>query len=118
VAHIDEAAVPVSDVDFTTPSAVVFGNELRGVSEAMLAEADLTCVLPTPGFVQSYNISVAAAMTLHHAWNQRARKTGANGDLSAEEKQRLRADFYIRAASGAEAILRRAFGDPGAGNDA
>lgn len=109
-AHITDGAVPVSEVDFTLPSAVVFGNELNGLSDEMIEMADMSCMLPTPGFIQSYNVSVAAAMTLFAAWRQRTTSLGANGDLNDEERMRLRADFHIRAASSAEAILRRAFG--------
>lgn len=109
-AHISDDAVPVSEVDFSVPSAVVFGNELSGLSREMIAAADVSCMLPTPGFIQSYNISVAAAMTLYSAWRQRTEVLGSNGDLGEDEMMRLRADFYIRGTSSAEAILKRAFG--------
>lgn len=109
-ARIDDDAVPVADLDFTVPSAVVFGNELQGLSDGMVEAADVSCMLPTPGFSQSYNISVAAAMTLYAAWRQRTTALGSNGDLSEDEAMRLRADFYMRAATNANAILRRTFG--------
>lgn len=109
-AHIAEDAVAPSEVDFTRPSAVVFGNELEGLSDELIAAADVSCMLPTPGFVQSYNISVAAAMVLYAAWTQRTAALGSSGDLGPDDMSRLRADFYIRAASSAEAILRRTFG--------
>lgn len=109
-ARIADDAVPPSEVDFTVPSAVVFGNELEGLSSQMIAASDVSCMLPTPGFIQSYNISVAAAMTLYAAWQQRTDVLGSNGDLSEDEKMRLRADFYIRGTSSAEAMLKRAFG--------
>ncbi|NNF05074.1 MAG: RNA methyltransferase [Rhodothermales bacterium] len=108
-ARIADDAVPVSEVDFTIPSAVVFGNELNGLSDEMIDAADVSCMLPTPGFIQSFNISVAAAMTLYAAFRQRTQKLGSNGDLSEDEIMRLRADFYMRAATNARAFLRRAF---------
>ena len=40
--------------------ALVFGNERRGVSPALLAAADATFYLPMAGFTQSFNISVPA----------------------------------------------------------
>ena len=73
----------------------------------MLAEADLTCVIPSPGFVQSYNISVAAAMTLHAAYSARIEAYGEAGDLSDSELMRLRADFYSRSVTHAADILKR-----------
>jgi len=45
--------------------AVVFGNEHRGPSAQMLAEADGTFQIPMRGFVESLNVSVAAAVTLY-----------------------------------------------------
>ena len=108
VTHLDHAAVPVDEIDFTRPVAVVLGNELNGVTETMLSEADATCVIPSPGFVQSYNISVAAAMTLYRAYAQRVERLGASGDLSEEDRLRLRADFYMRSVRNAEGVLRRA----------
>ena len=110
VTHLDAAARPLSDIDLTIPTALVFGNEKFGVSEEMLSGADYTAILPSPGFVQSYNISVAAAMTLFAAHDQRVRSFGKNGDLSEEDKQRLRGDFYMRSVGHAEDILKRHLG--------
>jgi tRNA (guanosine-2'-O-)-methyltransferase len=107
VTHLDDDAVPISHVDFTRPTALVFGNERDGASEAMLAEADVRVILPLTGFVQSYNISVAAAIGLYHAWNQRTERLGAHGDLSRADRDALRASFYARAAPHAERILLR-----------
>ena len=110
VTHLDNAAIPLSEIDLTIPTAMVFGNEKFGVSEAMLAAADFTAILPSPGFVQSYNISVAAAMSLFAAHDQRVKQFGRNGDLSEAELIRLRADFYMRSVNHSEDILKRHLG--------
>jgi tRNA (guanosine-2'-O-)-methyltransferase len=47
------------------PVAVVFGNERLGASAAIRAAADGTFTIPMHGFVESLNVSVAAAITLH-----------------------------------------------------
>ncbi|MEZ4288227.1 MAG: RNA methyltransferase, partial [Polyangiales bacterium] len=47
----------------STKTAIVFGNEHRGVSEEMLANVDGTFGIPMHGFVESLNISVAAAIS-------------------------------------------------------
>ena len=107
VTALTPEAVPLAQVDFTRPTALVFGNEKSGCSETMLAEADQTCILPSPGFVQSYNISVAAAMSLHAAYAQRVRLLGSNASLDEAEKTRLRADFFLRSVRRAEDILAR-----------
>jgi len=100
-------AVPLRDIDFNRKTALVLGNEQNGVSEARLAAADTTCILPAPGFVQSYNISVAAAMALHAAHAARYAAGSTMGNLSNDDRTRLRADFYVRSVRRSEDILRR-----------
>ena len=103
--HLDAKAIPISEIDFSKPTALVFGNELKGVSDDMIKEADKTCVLPMPGFAQSYNISVAAALALYEA-----RRAHPGGDLSPADRLRLRADFYMRSTRHAEDFLKRHLG--------
>ncbi len=110
VTHLDAGAKPLSEIDLTIPTAMVFGNEKFGVSEGMLAAADFTAILPSPGFVQSYNISVAAAMSLFAAHDQRIKRFGQNGDLSESDQTRLKADFYMRSVNHSEDILKRHLG--------
>jgi len=108
--HLSDDAVPLGELDLTLKSAIVFGNEHDGVSEEMLSEADLVSVIPSPGFIQSYNISVAAAMTLYAAHAARLKAFGTNGDLEDEEIERLRADFYMRSTRHADDLLKRHLG--------
>lgn len=61
----------IYEVDYTTPVAVVFGNEQRGASEAAIALADGALHIPMMGVVESLNISVACAVTLYEAARQR-----------------------------------------------
>ena len=66
------AKLQISELDFTKRLVVAFGNETRGVSEELSEMADVTFSLPMCGFVQSFNISVSVAITLSHAYTQRA----------------------------------------------
>ena len=61
-------------IDLTQPVAIVLGNEHDGVSKEMLKAADANVLLPMVGFVQSFNISVAAALLLYEAYRQREGK--------------------------------------------
>lgn len=61
-----EKAVAFDDLPITAPLAVVFGSEKDGLSRTALSEADLHTRLPIYGFVESYNISVACALTVFH----------------------------------------------------
>ncbi len=112
VTHL-EAAVPLAELNFTEPTALVFGNEAEGISEEMLVLADVRCVIPMVGFVQSFNISVAAALALAHAYQDRMQRQGVHGDLSAEERRVLTASFFVRSVQYAEMILERKHRDAG-----
>lgn len=96
--HLD-ADVELEEMDFTKPTALVFGNEHDGVSQEVLEQADLRCVIPLRGFIQSFNISVAAAIALYEALKQRIEVLGSQGDLDEEQREILRALFYVRASN-------------------
>jgi tRNA (guanosine-2'-O-)-methyltransferase len=105
-AHVDDAR-PIGDYSFDEPTAIVFGNEREGVTRETLDAADGRVVVPMSGFSQSFNISVAAALTLYHVREQRARLLGTHGDLSEEQRRVLTAVYYMRSVEQAEAILLR-----------
>lgn len=58
-------------LDLKQPTALVFGNEMRGASEEAIAQADGAFRIPMMGMVESLNISVACAVTLYEALRQR-----------------------------------------------
>lgn len=70
-AHPTPDAVDYRSVDFTLPSAILFGQELEGLSTEALEAADTTFRIPMAGFVTSLNVSVAAAVVLFEAMRQR-----------------------------------------------
>jgi tRNA (guanosine-2'-O-)-methyltransferase len=102
-----EASVPLETVDFTRPTAIVFGNERDGVCQEVLEASDYRCVIPMLGFVQSFNISVAAAISLHHVQLLREARLGRQGDLTPEQKRLLTAVYYLKAANEIERLLPR-----------
>lgn len=108
VTHLDETSVPIDTLDFTKPTALVFGNEQGGVSPEMIELADKRCIIPMTGFVQSFNISVAAALSLYHAFQDRVRRQGNNGDLPPDERKRLLASYCVKSVKHAEEILQEA----------
>jgi tRNA (guanosine-2'-O-)-methyltransferase len=105
--HFDASAAPVGDIDFSEPIALVFGNEKDGVSAEALALADGRAVIPMHGFVQSFNISVAAAICLYCAYRDRVARLGRQGDLGEREVRVLRALFSIRSARNPERLVER-----------
>lgn len=106
--HLDERSVTIDRLDFTQRTALVFGNERDGVSKAMLELADDHVIIPMSGFVQSFNISVAAAVALYHAYRNRMDRQGRHGDLTDAERAELRAVFYLRSVRRAEHLLAEA----------
>ncbi len=78
------------DLDLRQPTAIAFGNEMRGLTVEAIAQADGHVVLPMLGMVQSLNISVACAVTLYEALRQR-REAGdyATAKLAEAEREHL-----------------------------
>ncbi len=69
--ELSESAHSIFDEDFTQPVALVFGNEMRGLSAEAVAQADGGLFIPMVGMVQSLNVSVSCAVTLYEAHRQR-----------------------------------------------
>ena len=64
----------IFDLDFTGKTAIVFGNEHRGLSKESIERANETFFIPMFGMVQSLNVSVSAAITIYEAVQQRLKK--------------------------------------------
>ena len=64
-------AVDFRSIDYTRPTAIVVGEELKGPSEEALQTADRCIYIPMAGMVESLNVSVAAAVILFEAQRQR-----------------------------------------------
>ncbi|EFN57254.1 hypothetical protein CHLNCDRAFT_21737 [Chlorella variabilis] len=74
--HLSPDAVDISQIDWTRPTAFIMGNEKRGVSCEAVALADACAVVPMVGFVDSYNLSVAAALIMYEARRMREQALG------------------------------------------
>ena len=96
--HLRENSIAIHEVDWTRPTAVVLGNEHGGVSDAVLQAADHCAIVPMHGFVESFNVSVAASLVCYEARQQRLQRLGTSGDLSPEEQEVLRAVYSLRTA--------------------
>jgi tRNA (guanosine-2'-O-)-methyltransferase len=86
-AHLSDSAVDYREVDYTAPCAILMGNEKQGVTEASAEKVDQHIVIPMMGMVESFNVSVAAAIILAEAQRQRAL-------VGAYDKPRLDSDTY------------------------
>lgn len=72
-AHFSEQAVDYREIDYTIPCAILMGNEKQGVSDLAAGKVDEHITIPMLGMVESFNVSVAAAIILAEAQRQRAK---------------------------------------------
>ncbi len=76
--------------------ALAFGTESTGASPTLLKAATLRVYLPLHGFADSLNLSVAAALIIAKVMTLCG--PSVVGDMSAEERHRLRSEWYPRLA--------------------
>ncbi len=72
------------DISISHKLALVFGTELEGLSEYALKHADGYVKIPMYGFTESFNISVSAAIILHHL-TEKMRISDIDWGLNEEE---------------------------------
>jgi tRNA (guanosine-2'-O-)-methyltransferase len=87
--------------------AVFFGTERRGLSETVLRQADEYIKIPMHGFTESFNISVAAAITLHHLTYKLHAAKDIDWHLSDAEKSELVLDWMKKSIKNSDEILKR-----------
>lgn len=93
VTHL-EGGRPIGEVSFDEPVALCFGSERDGASSEITNLADERVYVPMQGFVQSFNISVAAALCFQTAHQAIASVQPA--PLSDIERQWLTALYLYR----------------------
>ncbi|HWH32316.1 MAG TPA: RNA methyltransferase [Egibacteraceae bacterium] len=84
VAAAPRGAVPFTDVDFTRPTAVLFGNEAHGLDDAVVEACDVAAAAPIhagarPGWTgsaESLNLAATVAVFVYEAARQRHGRGG------------------------------------------
>jgi tRNA (guanosine-2'-O-)-methyltransferase len=109
-ADVGPGCVPLDELPVGGNVAIVFGSEHAGLSKRALQWAQTRFTIPMNGFVESFNVSVSAAITLYDVARRRRAHLGGAGDLSRDEL-RVRADAYLRRSVKNEALILRAFED-------
>lgn len=107
VADLGGEAEKVDETDLTQRTALVFGNELEGITPDARALADAAVTIPMSGFADSFNISVAASVVLYEAQQQRERRYGSSGDLSESDVERIRAVWYLKSVRASHLVVER-----------
>lgn len=92
----DRTAPRIEEMDFRKRIAFVFGHERDGISAALTARCPGRYQIPMPGFSQSLNVSVAAAISIYIAASSRRRLLGSETDLSPAEVNALAEHWIVR----------------------
>ena len=78
------------------PICLLFGNEHAGLTPPGQAACDLRFRIPIHGFAESFNLSVAAALSLYSVTSRRRAALGRDGDLDPETASFERARWMLR----------------------
>ncbi|MGL5960066.1 MAG: TrmH family RNA methyltransferase, partial [Bacteroidales bacterium] len=90
--------------------ALLFGTEHTGLSDEALKLADEFLYIPTAGFVESLNISVCAAIIVHHLSLQ-MKVQNVSWKLTDAEQDELLANWLRKSVYNSEKILERRYKD-------
>lgn len=71
VAATEKTNDTIYDIDFKKPTAIVMGNEAKGVSSSILKSVNYRARLPMLGKIESLNVSVACGAILYEVVRQR-----------------------------------------------
>jgi tRNA (guanosine-2'-O-)-methyltransferase len=94
-AHWSDRAINYREMDYTQPFALVMGAEKEGLSDYAAEHTDEHLTIPIIGMVESYNVSVAAAIILQEAMHQR-QQAGLYDNKSLNEDDPAVKDILFR----------------------
>lgn len=110
--HTNDQELPDFDIN-AGKAALVFGSELPGISETILNEADEFLKIPMFGFTESFNISVSAAIILHHLSLKMRENNNLAWELSENEKAELKLAWIRNTIKKSELIEKRFWEEKG-----
>ena len=99
--HTNSYSLPDLPIDQKT--ALVFGSEQTGLSEAALAQADMFVKIPMYGFVESFNVSVSVALCLYDVIT-RLHASSHEWKLSQDEKHDIMLEWIRRVSKTAQLV--------------
>jgi len=103
-----ERALPIDQLPLDQPVALVFGSEHSGCSAQLLQAADYQVMVPMFGFTQSFNVSVAAALSLQNLRQRLEQQVApATWQLCEAEKTRLRLSWSLHSVASADELCQR-----------
>lgn len=101
-----EGAFAPEDLPLNKPVALLLGSEHEGLSDYALAYADYGVKIPMDGFLESFNVSVSAAVCLY-ILTRRLKQQDIPWHLSDQEKTHLRLDWLTMSSRSSEALVEQ-----------
>lgn len=83
--------------------ALFFGTEMQGLSDTVLENADEFMKIPMYGFVESFNISVSCALSLHNL-SHRLRESNIDWILNQKEKEDVLLEWMRKSVKNADSL--------------
>jgi tRNA (guanosine-2'-O-)-methyltransferase len=102
--HKNEVTIDKLPVD--KKLALVFGTEIEGISEAVVAEADEFVKIPMLGFTESFNISVCAALCMFELSN-RLRREVPDHQLTEDEQTDVYLQWLMNSVEFSDQLVKR-----------
>ena len=99
-------SITLEEYEIDAKTALLFGTEKEGLSEALLEEADLAIHIPMYGFSESLNVSVSASIIIQKLMSQ-LRRSDIKWQLSEEEKIEKRFDWAKKTIKNVDQIIDR-----------
>ena len=104
-----EKSIPMNEVDWkAAPTAIVLGNELRGVSDECREHADIHFYFPMKGFAESLNVSAFCAILCNALESNGILDPALDiGKIPERDLRRIYLTWLARTAPGAPQLMRR-----------
>jgi len=94
------------DFDISKKSAFFLGGEKEGLTDEVFDKADGYIRIPTYGFTESYNISVAGALLLYNL-TRRLHRSEINWKITEQEQLELQLDWTIKTIASSENLIKK-----------
>ncbi len=101
-----QQAKPISKLSLDKPVALLFGTEMRGLTEEAFDMADESVYIPMYGFTESFNISVSAALCMYDL-STRLRASEKPWQLSEGEEEEVILHWLRNSIRSSESLEKR-----------
>ncbi|MDA3868308.1 MAG: TrmH family RNA methyltransferase [Salinivirgaceae bacterium] len=103
--HTNDTELEAFDLE-KGPVALLFGTEMRGLTQKAIDMADEHLKIPMYGFTESFNISVSVAIILHHL-RMKLEASDIDWHISDSEKDALLLEWMKKSIKKSDAIIEK-----------